>query len=105
MVKFVNEYDLNYDAIMQRIEKDGGYTLGDEDFDVFRCPTCRKIYLIDYEVEAIYFDPEDLSKMSTYSLFVCPKCSYDFRNKIILGEQADIMFRVTKMELENSKWK
>jgi|GEM_PF-3035196 len=104
MNKYLSEYDLDYDAIIHKIKQDGGCTLGDEYFDVFKYPTCHQIYLIDYEVDNIYYDPEDLSKMSTYSRFACSKCGYDFSEKIILGEKADDRVKVTEKMFKNSKW-
>jgi len=103
MENYVGEYDLDYDAILHKIKEDGGCTLGDEDFDIFKCPTCNQIYLIDYEVGSVYLDPEDLSKMENDN-FSCPKCNYSFREKIYLGDKADDGFRVTEKMFKNSKW-
>jgi hypothetical protein len=39
----------------------GGANHGDEDFAFFRCPHCRRVYLLEYEVDTVYLDPADLA--------------------------------------------
>ena len=70
----VPEEALDYDEILRR----GGANCGDEDFALCKCPHCGRIYLIEYEVDTIYLDPEDLGRRVginiNVSSFVCEGC-------------------------------
>jgi len=103
MAEFVEEDELNFALIMEK----GFHNLGDEDFAVFKCPVCKRIYLIEYECDTIFSDPNDpsvcLAILSTCPFFSCLSCEYPFREGII-GPKADNRYRVTKDELLASNW-
>jgi hypothetical protein len=99
--EFIEESDLNYDLILKRT----GATLGDEDFDVFKCPVCRRIYLLEGEEGIIFIDPENLSLVSTHSLSACLSCNYSFpQGEPIAGPKSNDKYRVTRTQLLQSKW-
>jgi hypothetical protein len=58
MPDFVPETAIDYEEIFRR----GGHNMGDEDFALFKCPNCSHVYLIDYEVDTVYLDGDDLSR-------------------------------------------
>jgi len=102
MKVFVKESDLDYNLILQRVS---AYTQGDEDFDVFKCPVCNTIYLIEYESGTIFVDPDDLSRVRSSDSFSCPSCSHSFpKGEPIIGPKASERYRVTTSELLVSKW-
>ena len=102
MTQFVNESDLNYDLILKRV---GAYTQGDEDFDVFKCPACKRIYLIEYESGTIFVEPDDSSLVQSSDSFSCPSCGYSFpKGEPIIGPKASERYKVTTSELLASKW-
>jgi hypothetical protein len=49
MSHFVPESAIDYEAVLRR----GGRNLGDEDFALFKCPSCNRLYLMDYEVDTV----------------------------------------------------
>jgi hypothetical protein len=53
MSDLVPEDAINYDEVFRR----GGHNVGDEDFALFKCPNCGRIYLLEYEVDTVYLDP------------------------------------------------
>jgi hypothetical protein len=102
MTEFIKEADLNYDLILKRV---GAYTQGDEDFDVFKCPVCNRIYLIEYEADTIFTDPGNLSALQSGESFSCLSCGYSFpKGEAIIGPKASDKYRVTRSELLASKW-
>src|SRR5882724_7879851 len=103
MTDFVPETAIDYDEVIRR----GGRNLGDEDFALFKCPACGRIYLLEYEVDTAYLDPEDLSRRADVveGSFDCVEC----RRRIPddepwIGPKADSKFAVTWPELEASRW-
>jgi hypothetical protein len=66
MQDLVPENAIDYDEVFRR----GGRNLGDEDFALFKCPACGRIYLLEYEVDTAYLDPDDLSVRA--SVFTTP---------------------------------
>lgn len=103
MTEFVPESAIDYGEVFRR----GGQNLGDEDFALFKCPSCGRIYLIDYEVDTIYLEADDLSKRSDAPLgqLRCVECGYEFRREEpIIGPKADPKFCVKWSELTASPW-
>ena len=105
MSHFVSEEDIDYDEILRR----GGANYGDEDFALFKCPYCQRIYLLEYEVDTVYLDPHDLSRRVVVnlgvSLFDCSTCSRRLPNETQLaGDYAPPEVRVTWEELDGSDW-
>lgn len=103
MGDYVPESALNYDEIFQR----GGRNLGDEDFDLFKCPNCGHIYLIEYEVDTVYLDATDLSQRAPVynSSFPCVSCGQEVpEDEPWIGPKASPRFQVTWDELEASDW-
>jgi hypothetical protein len=54
MSDFVPEGAIDYGEVFRR----GGHNFGDEDFALFKCPSCGRIYLLEYEVDTVYLDPQ-----------------------------------------------
>ncbi|HXE52135.1 MAG TPA: hypothetical protein VN541_03930 [Tepidisphaeraceae bacterium] len=100
----VLETAIDYDEVFRR----GGRNLGDEDFALFKCPSCARVYLIDYEVDTIYLDADDLSRRTDASpgSFACVACGYTFRaDEPIIGPKADRKFTVTWADLARTvRW-
>jgi rubredoxin len=99
----VPETAIDYDEVFRR----GGRNLGDEDFALFKCPSCGRVYLIDYEVATIYLDAEDLSKRADADpgSIRCTECRYEFRaDEPIIGPEAHRKFGVTWSDLSVSPW-
>jgi predicted nucleic-acid-binding Zn-ribbon protein len=87
MDELVPESCIDYDEVFRR----GGRNLGDEDFALFKCPSCRRVYLIDYEVDTIYLDGHDLTRRigAASESFDCITCGYTFLyNEPIIGPKA-----------------
>jgi hypothetical protein len=101
MSDFVNESDIDYDEVFRR----GGRNLGDEDFALFRCPSCGRIYLIDYEVDTVYLDGNDLARRADTESndLRCGTCGYAFVAPII-GPTADSKYWVSWDDLSRSSW-
>jgi hypothetical protein len=104
MSDFVPESAIDYAEAARR----GADTYGDEDFALFKCPACGHVYLIDYEIEMIYPDPDDLSRRVAARItgaFDCVTCGNPFRGgEAIIGPKADPKFCVTWPELARSGW-
>ena len=99
----VPEDALNYGEIIGR----GGRNCGDEDFALCKCPHCGRIYLIDYEVDTIYLDANDLRRReSLFSItsFQCETCINPFPDGSWIGPEAPIEMQVTWKELASSPW-
>lgn len=102
MSKFVTEYDLNDDLIIEK----AGDPLGYEAFHLFKCPSCQTIFLFSSEADTIFIVPKDLTIFARASQsFFCPSCQYTFNDHIYIGEKADEKYRVTFAELQQSEWK
>jgi hypothetical protein len=86
----------------------GGRNLGDEDFGLFKCPNCGRVYLLEYEVETVYLDPNDRSgRLPVYSdRFDCVACGLRVPDgEPWAGPKASPRFRVTWGELSQSDWR
>ncbi|GKX60224.1 hypothetical protein [Leminorella grimontii] len=101
MKKYIEENDIDYEKVVNCLK---GSTYGDEDFALFKCPHCNKIYLIDYEVETIFPSANDLHLMANGTDFSCVKCGYSFIGKIIVGDRAYKIFKVTQDEIKDDDW-
>lgn len=101
MNRYIDEKDINEVKIKHAI---GNASYGDEDFAIFKCPQCNKIYLIDYEVDTIYLSAKNIQLMTSASNFSCIKCGYSFAGKIIIGNKADDIFKVTNTEIIKDDW-
>ncbi len=102
----VPETELDYDEILRR----GGANLGDEDFALLKCPSCPRIYLMEYEVDTLYMNPDDLAEripVSSYPHnFNCTACGARFpETEAWLGPNAPKEMRVTWHQLAQSSWR
>ncbi len=74
MSKYLREQDIDAAPIYAR----GGANCGDENFWVFKCPHCSRVYLGDFEVDTVYLDPADLSRRLDATdpdfAFACEDC-------------------------------
>ncbi|AOR61159.1 hypothetical protein [Pectobacterium parmentieri] len=102
MIEYFNDSCIDEDKIICAL---GRHSYGDEDFSIFKCPSCNKIYLIDYEVDTIFPDSSNLLIMSNGTNFRCVCCNYDFQGKIIIGDKADKCFKASIDEVKESGWK
>ncbi|MCL2310517.1 MAG: hypothetical protein FWC42_09690 [Proteobacteria bacterium] len=101
MSRYVPETAIDHDAIFRR----GGENCGDEDFALFKCPTCGHIYLMDYEVDTVYLDGADLSKRGDLNVsFFCVSCKKEMPPGPCVGTRAKEEFMVTWQELKTSPW-
>lgn len=102
----VPEEALDYDEIYRR----GGANCGDEDFALCKCPHCGRIYLVEYEVDTLYVDPENLTRrfgidigVSGYS---CEECGGAFPERTPwIGKKAPESMQVTWKDLQSSPWR
>lgn len=46
--------------VYEEIFRRGGANCGDEDFALTKCPVCARIFLVEYEADTLYLDPENL---------------------------------------------
>jgi predicted RNA-binding Zn-ribbon protein involved in translation (DUF1610 family) len=100
----VPENAIDYAEVFRR----GGRNLGDEDFAVFKCPTCGQVYLLEYEVDTVYLDPNDLSRrLPVHSdTFDCVTCGQRVPDdEPWVGPKASPRFGVTWGELRRSDWR
>lgn len=103
MDELVPETSIDYDEVIRR----GGSNCGDEDFAFFRCPHCRRVYLMDYEVDTVYLDPADLSKrLGVFNEgFTCVGCGRVVPGgEAWVGKRARPEFGVTWADLNGSGW-
>jgi hypothetical protein len=103
MADLVPESAIDYDEIFRR----GGRNHGDEDFALFKCPSCGRIYLLEYEVDTAYLDPDDLSRCANVveCSFDCVRCGRRIpEGEPWIGREAHPRFAVTWAELEASRW-
>jgi hypothetical protein len=101
----VPEEALDYEEIFRR----GGANCGDEDFALCKCPHCGRVFLIDYEVDTLYFDPANLDRRLGINIgvsgFNCEECGGAFPTGVAwVGEKAPQSMRVTWRELAASPW-
>jgi hypothetical protein len=85
----------------------GGHNMGDEDFALFKCPNCGRIYLLEYEVDTVYLDPNDLSRRLPVHAdsFDCVDCGLRIPNdEPWIGPRVSPRFGVTWEELRQSDW-
>jgi hypothetical protein len=100
----VPEEELDYEEILRR----GGSNHGDEDFALCRCPHCGRVYLLEYEADTLYTDPDDLSqRVSVFPLdFRCVECGGQFPEAgAWIGPQAPPEMQVTWRQLVLSPWR
>jgi hypothetical protein len=100
---YVHEEYVDYDEIYRR----GGQNLGDEDFALFRCPACDRVYLVDYEVDTVYLDGRDLSRRIDVDgePFYCTGCRERIPDdKAWVGQNPSPRFRVSWALLASSDW-
>jgi len=101
---YVPESAIDHDAVIRR----GGANLGDEDFALFKCPSCSSVYLLEYEVETVYLDGADLSKRLDATgqsfQFSCTACGVNVPDGIWIGPKAEARFKVTWQDLKRSSW-
>jgi len=108
MGDFVKETDINYYEIWKR----GGANGGDEDYALFRCPKCRTTYLIDYEVDTVFLDADDLARRVSISgsgdSFPCVSCGRPLAShsiwKVLRVEDDTADWRVTWDSIRSSPW-
>src|SRR5262249_51053393 len=99
----IPEEAINYDEVLRR----GGANCGDEDFALFKCPHCRRVYLLEYEVDTVYLDPTDLRKRQDVfsESLTCVSCGQLVpEDEPWIGEKARRAFRVSWSELVGSGW-
>jgi hypothetical protein len=101
----VPEEALDYAEILRR----GGSNCGDEDFALCKCPHCGRIYLIEYEVDTIYLDPDDLGRRVgidiNVSSFVCEGCGTIWPPGAWIGPKAPTGMQVCWADLAASRWR
>ena len=103
MSDFVPEEALDYDEIYRR----GGQNCGDEDFALFKCPFCDRVYMMEYEVDTVYLDGWDLTKRCPVfnSSFDCLGCGRRIpHDRAWVGPRAAAEFQVTWAQLARSDW-
>jgi hypothetical protein len=99
---FVPEEAMDYDEIFRR----GGQNSGDENFALFKCPSCNRVYLLEYEVDTVYLDATDLTKRVPVNgqTFTCTGCGKLVPRGAWAGPWAKARFRVTWGQLKASDW-
>jgi len=99
---FVEEDDINYEKVLEG----GGRNCGDEDFAVFWCPFCHRVYLMEYEVDTVYTDAHDLTQRIPVfnSGFACVACGKEVQADAWVGPRAKKEFRVRYEEMLKSDW-
>ena len=99
---FVIEEALDYDEIHRR----GGENCSNDEFALFKCPRCSKIYLLEREVDTVYLEPEDLTRRAPVGSqsFACVGCGEAVPRGWWAGPRVESRFRVTWGELRASGW-
>jgi predicted RNA-binding Zn-ribbon protein involved in translation (DUF1610 family) len=99
----VPEGAIDYAEVFRR----GGRNLGDENFALFKCPNCGRVYLIEYEVDTVYLDPADLSRRTSVhsESFDCASCGLRVPDYPWIGPSASPRFWVTWEDLGQSGWR
>ena len=104
MSHYVPESAIDYESVFGC----GGRNTGDEDFALFKCPNCKFVYLMEYEVDTVYLDGTDLSQREDATVinhpFVCVGCKTPFPVAAWVGPRAEERFQVTWPELAASPW-
>lgn len=108
MCDFVEETDVDYHKILSR----GGANGGNEDYALFRCPACGRIYLIDYEVDTVFLDADDLARRVSIpgedDSFPCANCGRRLDSQSIWEalriEEDTEDWRVTWGSIQSSPW-
>jgi predicted RNA-binding Zn-ribbon protein involved in translation (DUF1610 family) len=99
----VPEEAIDYDEVLRR----GGANCGDEDFALFKCPHCGRVYLLDYEVDTVFLDPADLSRRQLVfnETFACVSCGQLVpKDEAWIGPRARRAFGVSWSDLTGSGW-
>jgi hypothetical protein len=102
----VPEEALDDDEIFRR----GGTNCGDEDFALCKRPHCGQVYLIEYEVDALYLDATNLDRRLGVNIgvsgFNCENCGGAFPKKTPwIGKKAPTTMQVTWQNLGSSTWR
>jgi len=102
MSQVVSEDALDYEEILRR----GGRNFGDEDFALFKCPGCERVYMMEYEVDTVYLDALDLSKrIGVDGSFECLGCGVLIpQDRPWVGPNAAAEFQVSWAQLARSNW-
>jgi hypothetical protein len=103
MNDLVPETAIDYEEVFRR----GGRNHGDEDFALFKCPLCGWVYLLEYEVDTVYLDGNDLSRRALIfeNTFSCLGCGNSVpHDEPWAGPKASTRFGVTWEELAESDW-
>ena len=97
---FVPDYAIDYDEVFSR----GGRTFGNEDFAVFRCPDCGKVYLVDREVDIVFTNGRDLAaRVAGFDpAFRCVACGSNMSEHAL--DRGMTETRVTWDQLRDSDW-
>lgn len=76
--ELVSETSIDYEEVFRR----GGRNHEDEDFALFKCPSCGHVYMLEYEVDTVYLDGNDLSRrVFVFSgSFDCVQCGLTVPN-------------------------
>jgi len=101
--KYVPETAIDYDAVFSR----GAKSYDDEDFALCKCPRCGHVYLMDYEVDNLYLDGNDPSKIINVASddpVICVTCRTPIPSGRWVGPLAEDRFMVTWEELAASAW-
>lgn len=101
MKEYINEDHIDYEKIISHLNE---CSYGDEDFALFKCPQCNKIYLMDYEMDTIFISAKNLHLMANGSNFSCVVCGYSFVRKILTGDKSNDIFKVTHNEINSDEW-
>ena len=98
----VPETAIDYDDVLRR----GGANCGDEDFALCKCPHCCTIYLIDYEADTLYLDPENLASRVGVSGLTCQGCGGALPEKTPwIGQDAPEAMQINWNDLASSPWR
>src|SRR5262245_53197063 len=83
----------------------GGWTCVNEDFELFACPNCRRVYLYESEIGTIFVDGTDLCRRaSDFERFQCVECNHESGiSEPPFGPRTQNS-PVTWDELESSAW-
>jgi hypothetical protein len=103
MSDFVPEEKIDYEEVLRR----GGHNCGDENFALFKCPFCDRVYMIEYEVDTAYLDGRDLTKRCSVfdCSFDCLGCGRQIpNNQPWIGKKATEDFQVTWEQVARSDW-
>lgn len=99
----VPEDAIDHDEVLRR----GGRNCGDEDFALFKCPFCRTVYLLEYEVDSVYLDATDLARRADVfnASFSCVSCGWTMPNgKPWAGPKMAPELAVSWRELRPAPW-